>query len=45
MKTKSIKQIVTFKAPPEAVYEALMDFRKHSKFTGAPAKISRMLED
>ena len=40
-KTKTIKQTVTFKASPHDVYEALMDSRKHSEFTGAKAKISR----
>ncbi len=38
---KTIRQSVTFKASPRAVYEALMDSRRHAKFTGAPARISR----
>ena len=38
---KTIRQSVTFRAPPEEVYEALMDSRKHARFTGAAAKISR----
>jgi len=33
----TIKQTVFFKAPPEAVYDALLDAEKHSKFTGSPA--------
>jgi len=37
---KTIRQTVTFNAGPRAVYEALMDSRRHAKFTGAPAKIS-----
>ena len=41
MKTKTIRQSVTFKTSPHAVYEALMDSRQHAKFTGAKAKISR----
>lgn len=41
MKTKTIRQTVTFKASPHDVYEALMDSKKHSKFTGAKASISR----
>lgn len=41
MKTKTIKQSVTIKANPHEVYEALMDSRKHTKFTGAKARISR----
>ncbi|HEV2281378.1 MAG TPA: SRPBCC family protein [bacterium] len=38
---KTIRQTATFKASPRAVYEALMDSRKHAAFTGAPAKIDR----
>ena len=34
-----IKQTVTFDARPSAVFEALMNSRKHAEFTGAPAKI------
>lgn len=41
MKTKTIKQSVTFKANPHQVYEALMDSRKHSKFTGSKASIGK----
>lgn len=41
MKTKTIRQQVTFKARPHDVYEALMDSRKHSKFTASEAKTSR----
>src|SRR5206468_4282723 len=39
--SKTIRQTATFKTSPHEVYEALMDSRKHSKFTGAPAKLSR----
>ena len=39
--TKVIRQTATFKASPHDVYEALMDSRKHARFTGAPARISR----
>ncbi len=39
--SKLIRQTVTFQATPHAVYEALMDSRKHARFTQAPAKISR----
>ena len=39
--SKLIRQSVTFKAAPHAVYEALMDSRKHAKFTHGGAKISR----
>lgn len=41
IQTKSIKQVVNFKASPHDVYEALMDSKKHSKFTGTKASISR----
>jgi len=41
MKTKTIRQSVTFRAPPHEVYEALMDSEKHARFTGAGASISR----
>ena len=41
MKTKNIRQSATFKASPSEVYEALMDQKKHAKFTKHPAKISR----
>jgi activator of HSP90 ATPase len=40
-KTKNIKQGAMIKASPHEVYEALMDSKKHAKFTGEPAKISR----
>jgi uncharacterized protein YndB with AHSA1/START domain len=35
-----IEQIVFFKATPEDVYDALLDPKKHSKFTGSPATTS-----
>ena len=41
MKTRTIKQVVTFKASPHEVYEALMDSKKHAQFTGGKANISR----
>ncbi len=41
MKTKTIRQSATFAASPHAVYEMLMDSRKHARFTGEKAKISR----
>jgi activator of HSP90 ATPase len=41
MKTKKIKQTVTFKSPPSEIYELLMESEKHSIITGAEAKISR----
>ena len=41
VKTKNIKQVVTFKASPSELYEMLMDSKKHAKFTGEIAKISK----
>ncbi len=41
MKTRTIRQTVTFKAKPHDVYEMLMDSRKHAKFTGSKCTISR----
>ena len=41
MTTKAIRQSVTINASPHAVYEALMDSRKHARFTGDSATISR----
>ena len=39
MRTKNIRQVVTFKAGPRSVYEALMDSKKHAKFTVRDRKI------
>jgi activator of HSP90 ATPase len=39
--TKTIRQTVTIGAPPKKVYEALLNEKKHSKFTGRKAVISR----
>ena len=41
METKIIKQTVTFKTTPHEIYEALMDSRKHSKFTEGKVSISK----
>ncbi len=41
MKTKNIKQTVTFSAKPEEVYELLMNAKKHSDFTGSEVKMSK----
>jgi activator of HSP90 ATPase len=41
METKTIRQTVIFKANPHDIYEALMDSKKHAKFTGGKASISR----
>jgi activator of HSP90 ATPase len=39
MKTKNLEHTIFIRATPKAIYDALMDEKKHSKFTGAPAKI------
>lgn len=41
MKTRTIRQTVTFKATPEEVYDMLMDSRKHQSLSGEKALISR----
>ncbi len=41
MKTRTIGQSTNFRVSPREVYEMLMDSRKHSKFTGGKASISR----
>lgn len=43
MKTKTIRQSITFEVSPHEVYEALMDSKKHAKFTGSEASISRQI--
>ncbi|HKW62904.1 MAG TPA: hypothetical protein VJN89_10190 [Candidatus Acidoferrum sp.] len=40
MKTKTIQQTVHFKAAPQAVYELLMNSKKHSLLSGEKAVIS-----
>jgi uncharacterized protein YndB with AHSA1/START domain len=39
--TKTIRQTVIIGAVPKKVYEALIDGKRHAKFTGAKAAISR----
>jgi activator of HSP90 ATPase len=41
MKTKAIRQTVTFKATPHDIYETLMDAKKHSQLTGSNARITK----
>lgn len=38
---KTIRQSLTVRVGPKAVYDALMDSRLHSKFTGSKAVMSR----
>ncbi len=45
MKTGIIRQAVTFAAGPRAVYDALMDARRHAAFTGAGAALGRRIGD
>jgi activator of HSP90 ATPase len=41
MKTKTIRQKLTFKGSAHDVYELLMDSKKHSELVGASARISK----
>ncbi len=41
---RTIKQTVTFKAPPHIIFEMLMDSEKHAAFTGEEALISREID-
>lgn len=41
VKTKTVKQIVAFKASPHDLYEMIMDSKKHAAFSGSSAKMSR----
>ena len=39
--TNAIQQEIVFKASPKRVYDALLDSKQFSEFTGAPAEINR----
>jgi uncharacterized protein YndB with AHSA1/START domain len=39
--TKEVNHRVTIRATPARVYAALMDEKKHARFTGQPARIDR----
>ena len=41
LKTKTIRQKINLRANPKQVYEALMDSKKHSAFTGDKATIGK----
>jgi activator of HSP90 ATPase len=41
MRTKTLRQTVTFKASPIQVYDMLMDSKKHQSLSGEPARISQ----
>lgn len=40
MKTKSIKQTVTFDASPDQIYNLIMDEKQHAAFTGSKTTMS-----
>ena len=40
IKTTTIKQSIRFKASPHEIYQALLDAKEHSAFTGGIAKIT-----
>lgn len=44
MKTKSIKQTVTFDATPDKIYNLIMDQKKHAAFTGTKVKMSNKVD-
>jgi activator of HSP90 ATPase len=44
MKTKTIRQTVTLPGTPKAVYELLMDARKHAAFTGSRVTMSKKID-
>lgn len=41
MKTRTIRQSVTFKGSPHETYEVLMDSKKHAALTGSQVHMSR----
>ena len=43
MKTRTIRQTVTFKASPKEVYDVIMDSKKHRSLSGEKARISRKI--
>ncbi len=44
MKTKSINQNITFSGSPEAVYQLIMDPKKHAAFTGSDVIMSNEID-
>ena len=42
---KTIRHTVTIRAAPRQVFGALLSEKKHAKFTGEPATISRRVGD
>ena len=43
MKTKTIRQTITFKASPRQVYDMIIDSKKHQSLSGEKAAISKKL--
>lgn len=43
MKTKSIKQTITFDTTPETIYNLILDEKKVAAFTGSKATLSKKL--
>jgi activator of HSP90 ATPase len=43
MKTRTIRQTITFHAGAHDIFEMLMDEKKHALFTGSPARIDRYM--
>jgi hypothetical protein len=41
VRTKTLKQTITFKASPRQVYDMIMDSKKHQSLSGEKAKISQ----
>lgn len=44
MKTGSIKQTIFFSAPPEQVYQLIMDPEKHADFTGSDVEMNSEIQ-
>jgi activator of HSP90 ATPase len=44
VKTKSIKQTITFDASPDNVYELIMNQKKHAAITGSEVKMSSKIK-
>jgi activator of HSP90 ATPase len=45
MKSRTIRQTVMFKASPRAVYDLIMDSRKHASLSGEKARIGKKVGD
>jgi activator of HSP90 ATPase len=45
MKTKNIKQSISFTAPAHDIYEMIMDSKKHAKLTDSKVKMGKKVGD